>query len=426
MLISLQNRASGASVVLGWREWALLRCVDGTRGERGILAAAERLGAKASLADLRQFLEDLRKIAMVRVATTPAAAATRREQAVAPGELELTKPSRHLFVLDGYRFRCDGGGTCCRLYQTIVFAPREVIRARQLAPERLSGDIDGSVLFTPLRLGAGDTPETAGHAWRGATVTLVNGRCAFLEEEGTCCLHRRGGSKAKPTGCNLFPYELVDDGEALWLGPRPACRCVFTSAAASEPTGAKAAPSSEPWPELSGLQPIRLGQSVAVTATQRWPLPRYRAWAKSRVLSPDARQSLVELAASVDALPEGWRDAELRRLRAGLLRHLGESQWRAADDLAWRIPHGLLGACEELLAAPPERAEAPHSSEAFYLVCLRHTHGWARADHPLQENLLRRSLVVELARVLGRRYPDEELASQPVALAEAALHAYGI
>ena len=47
--------------------------------------------------------------------------------------------------------------------------------------------------------------------------------CAYLEGEGRCSLHAKGGPEAKPLGCRTFPTSFIDDGDSVRVSVAVEC-----------------------------------------------------------------------------------------------------------------------------------------------------------------------------------------------------------
>src|SRR6202012_3701960 len=115
---------------------------------------------------LEQFLEQLHLAGMLEDGAEPEASTEAR----AP-EADPDAGARPLDTLPGFTLSCDGSGSCCRLYASVVFGPLEATRARALLPEVLGGGERHERVFMPER-GSGPTG--------GAVVASCDGRCAYL------------------------------------------------------------------------------------------------------------------------------------------------------------------------------------------------------------------------------------------------------
>jgi lysine-N-methylase len=127
--IVLHDLASGRLVQIGPREWGLLMATDGTRDLEGIVIAAAREGAHARVPALRTFLEQLHLAGFLDDGAG--------DPAPAPGEAPAVDEALPLDRLPGFSLTCDGSGSCCRLYATVIFGPLEAARARVLLPQVL-------------------------------------------------------------------------------------------------------------------------------------------------------------------------------------------------------------------------------------------------------------------------------------------------
>ncbi|MBW2523711.1 MAG: YkgJ family cysteine cluster protein, partial [Deltaproteobacteria bacterium] len=329
--LSLHDLLHEQVAVVGPREWALLRSADGTRGIEGILAAAARRGHYARPEELERFLAELDAAGLLArpeqngdrpVAEAPARAAAR------------------LDPLPGYRLDCDGRGSCCRIYPTIVFAPLEAARARALAPDALDGAADDERWFTPER---GSSVRTADGRIQGRAGAMVDGRCVHLAEDRRCRLHRAAGAGAKPMGCRLFPATFTDDGEAIRVSVAPECACVFVSAATDQgellvPPGARTGADLP-----AEVYVTTLGDPIALASGRTAPRERYVAW--SRRMAAHFRTAVERCRTAVDHADEARPSAGERSVdTVDLL-------WALADEVE---RDGLAEAtCAATLEHPP-------------------------------------------------------------------------
>lgn len=196
------------ALVLGEREWRVVRAMDGSRDLAGIAIAAASYGAHVRADHLADFVASLEALGMLEGP----------ESGESGGEV-VSSFARDLPVraLPDYRFACDGSGECCRTYGSVLFTPLEVSRACALVPELEEIGHDPARVFLP----AAGLDETLRAPARR------NGRCAFLDPEDRCALHRRGGEGAKPFGCRTFPASYCDAGHEIRVVPRLECSCVF-------------------------------------------------------------------------------------------------------------------------------------------------------------------------------------------------------
>src|SRR5262249_22825791 len=115
-IVVLHDRSNGSLVQIGPREWALLAAADGTRDLDGILLAASREAARVQRPALTAFLEQLLAAQML-----DDGAPQSPDPAAPPDENEPSAPERPLDPLPGFTLTCDGSGSCCALYPSILF-----------------------------------------------------------------------------------------------------------------------------------------------------------------------------------------------------------------------------------------------------------------------------------------------------------------
>lgn len=361
---------AGELAVIDGRAWRMLSCCDGTRDVEGVRRAAAARGTHTSVEQLRLFLGQLY-----------AAGCLLDGPELPPGALPSSPaPERPIVGLPGFALECDGQGSCCRFFETMTFRPDEVVRARATMPEVNGAGAHPWQGFSPIG-GSESLP------WRASAVATRDGRCSYLDDDGACGLHRRGGAACKPLGCRVFPAIVVDTGDELRVGPRPECACVFRSGR----TDAATVPLME-HPLDPGVVIERLPEHVDVGAV-RWPLERYRRW------SAEAEPSLAWLESQATALGADPRRA-LETLRAAAA--------------ASRRPAGLYG---RVLGALETEEQPQPTDEAFYLRAVAFAHLWALDRTTLAESLARRAAVIRLGRCL--RLQGDAAADAPLALAEA-------
>ena len=437
--VVLHDLGSGGLVQVGPREWELLAAADGTRDLEGIVLAAAREGAHARAPAVAAFLEQLHGAGMLDegIEATPAP----------PGDEEPGAAARPLEGLAGFTLSCDGSGSCCRLYASILFAPVEAARARALRPEVLGGGERHDRVFMPER-GSGPTG--------GAVVALCDGRCAYLAGSGRCQLHEAGGAAAKPVGCTTYPATFTDDGEVVRVSVSVECACVLASVdreggAPIMPPGALVRGDLDETLAVTSLPPL-----VQVSPAAMAPRADLRSWSRrvaALLPAPEVASALVSLGAAVaagglaaDVTPALSRPAPIEP--ASLLpwiaalhgrarrREREDSAWRSERDLALRATRWIAaaaatllepGALAALLAAP---VVAPRA-EAFYLRALIHGHHLAGAL-PLSLALHDRAVRIVVARALPLVFagvPEGALdpaCAHPLALLEALLRGHGL
>lgn len=465
--VVLHDLREKRAVQIGAREWGLIAAADGTRDVDGIVLAAAREGAHARAAALRGFLEQLHGAGMLvdgiddpaaTVATAEAptaepAASAHTVEALGAGSLAGDAPvvdrgSRPLDVLPGFTLHCDGSGSCCRFYGSVIFGPVEAARARALLPMVREGGARHERVFMPER-GSGPTG--------GAAVTYCDGRCAYLGDDDLCALHAAGGPAAKPIGCQTFPASFVDDGEAVRVSVSVECACVLASVdraggSALVPARARIRDDLDPTLVIEELD-----REIPIAGWTSAPRAEFLAWSRhiaSVLPASDTAAALLSLAHTVDT--DGLdHEAASRAITAPTpisldeVRALAEplaklAARRAAEDAAWRSPRDLVlraarwiaaaasaladrEIAPAILAAPPP---APRS-EQFYLAALLHGHRLV-GDRPLATALRDRAMRILVARALAPildAVPEDArdtAAAHPLALVEAMLRSHGL
>ncbi len=436
----LHDQQSGMAYQLGIREWSLLAQADGTRDLEGILAAAERNGTFAAVATFQTFLEALHAQGLLADGVEPRP------------EAPPAHPSRPLEPLPDFHLLCDGQGSCCRLYATVMFRPREEAVARGLLPQVLEAGDHPERAFAPL----------SGSVTCGASsVGFVDGRCVYLGRDGQCGLHAAGGPQGKPLGCRTFPALYVDDGQTIRVSPAVECACVLASLGLGSTGEPLVAPGLTNSDELDpGIHLSRLPEEIRITGKRYASREDFVRWGRNvsaNANSSDALGVFVALAEVVEtwgldpratlqalATPGAVEPTSIRRVLLRLLERTRrrlqvDAAWRSDTDLALRAVRWIAKAAERLtlepsllervLFTPPSAAEA--RSEAFYLRAIVHGHQLVLEDAPLAPAL--RDRAVRL--VLGRAFlfvvgPDElqeePTLRHPLALVEATLRGHGL
>jgi lysine-N-methylase len=401
----------GAAVAcVGEREWTFLRAADGTRDLEGIRLAAEAEGRVASRDQLSAFFGELAEQGMLCVGSPPQ-----------EGYAKTAEAPRRAIPLPGFELSCDGAGTCCRLYPTTVFLPLDVANARSACPSVMDGGHHADRAFTPLH-------SSAAPPWSARAVAMVNGRCAYLGADNRCQIHVHGGPELKPAGCQSYPLLVVDDGAELRIGPRPECRCVWTSPPSPTPDGV-----AIPVGRIVEVVP----DPVPVSRDTTWSRARYRAWAKSvapRVDGSDAIAILWQLAHELS--PSAASVVDHARLWVTLLAaHNARQRWRSTGDLARRIPLWMERALSKTALVETGRGApdaTPLEGEHLYLRAVAFGHGWVLGNLPLVDDLRERAVRIYMARRLTAARlelepsdPDPGL-TEPIALVEAVCRGFGI
>ncbi|UQA58986.1 YkgJ family cysteine cluster protein [Polyangium aurulentum] len=433
----IHDQRSGAAFRIGRREWGILAHADGTRDLDGILAAAARTGAVAREGSLKALIGALDGQGLLANGPAPAPSAPRPRA-----------PGRPLDPLPGFSLACDGQGSCCRLYASVIFRPLEEARARVLLPLVLDAGEHPELAFPPM---AGSAPCGA------SSVGADAGRCAYLEGDGRCGLHKRGGPEGKPFGCRTFPATFVDDGEAVRVAPAVECACVLASAVLptgeGEPLVPAEARTSDDLDEAAAIH--ELPETLAISAERSADRADLVRWSRLVASSPppaDAARAAWSLAAAIEAEGLDLGAAEralaadtpidLARLRPYFValerRAAGRARvdvsWRSEGDLALRAGRWIRDAAK-LLVDPSALASlvalgSDHaSSEAFYLRVAVHGHHLVSGEQPLSHALRDRAARIVLARALPfvADEDDEDPAlAHPLALVEAMIRGHGL
>jgi lysine-N-methylase len=433
--VLLHDTRTGRLLQIGTREWGLLAAADGTRDLAGILLAASREGAYARREALGAFLSQLHAAGLLEDGLSEATGANE-----APPDA-----GRPLDVLPDFSLHCDGRGSCCRIYASVIFGPVEAARARSLLPMILDSGARHERAFLPDRGSA----ETGGSA-----VALRDGRCIYLDDAGRCGLHARGGPSAKPLGCNLYPASFIDDGERVRVSVSVECACILRSVGRAG--GAPLIPSEvRVRGDLDEAVFIEtLPARARITSATAAPRDEIRAWfARLASLTPagDLAAALWSLGDAValaglapDALgsfeqPKALTAAAVRPFiealhRRASLREREDTAFRSERDLA-RCATRWIGLATSALLAPgalasliAEPAAAPEG-EAFYLRAALHGYRLL-GDLPLATALQDRAARILVARALGVMFeglrPDDPAADEPLALVEAMLRGHGL
>jgi lysine-N-methylase len=396
--VVLHDDQNGRALVIGEREWNVVRAMDGTRDLVGIAMAAEHNGAPVRADHLAAFVASLESLGMLDSYAPP----------VPPDNaFPRDVPVR---ALADYRFACDGAGECCRTYGSVLFTAPEVARACALRPELEDAGHDPGRIFLPAA-GLDDTLRA---------VARRNGACVFLDPEGRCSIHARGGESAKPLGCRTFPIAYLDTGAEIRAVPRPECSCVFEAGGGDPITHATRGG------ELARETYVpSLPESIAM-GPETVDRERFVAFSDSIALGDrDLVLECVALAGDIAARGSSARGRALDR-DVSSLRARVTAMRRAADLLSsvyasYHAPSDPIRRSTELVRDALQRLDAdlvvPEASqpEDEHLVARVVRFGLRLASGPSVEDALR-SLAV---RILVARTIDRQLVRHPVAIVEA-------
>ena len=438
--VVLHDLATGHRIGIGRREWVLLEAADGTRDVAGILLAAEREGSHATADMLVTFLDALGDAGLLDEGII---------HPKAPPETDYERQRLELPVepLPRFSLHCDGRGSCCRLYDSVLFSPVDAARARALVPGILDGGARHEAVFLPE---CGSGPSAA------CAVALRDGACAYLGDDRACLVHAAGGSRAKPLGCRTYPAVFCDDGESLRVSVAVECACVLASVGRA--SGTPLVPvEAKVWADLEpGIHVVGLPDPVPVCATRVVARAEYVAWTKGLVADPPAGDVVTFLLAMADrimgeglaptanrftAIPPEPRADMLRPWlealrRCATTRAAEDKRWRSERDLARRASAWIAiattamlepRALDALLAPPLDTRD----HEAFYLRAALHGHrlvGKYSLDVALRDAAVR-MLVARALLVLFATLPEGELdpaCEYPLALVEATLRGQGL
>jgi lysine-N-methylase len=428
------------------RAWAVLGAMDGTRDAEGLAAAAQLQRFTVTAAEAAELVLDLERAGMLAPDDDP--------PGVAGPAPPFVPPARPLEVLPRYALACDGAGSCCRLFPTITFLPRDVASARTVLPDVMNACYEEHRAFTPL----------SGSRHALSVVTLVDGRCGYLERDGKCAIHAASDASFKPFGCRTFPLSFVDDGTSVRVVARPECACVPRSVAGEGGFPGPGAP-AEPLLAESVRTRGDLSPEVFVHALPE-PVPLaagatatradFARWSRAvaAVDTPDAAASFAALASAVATRglddeadvrlvtkpppidDEAGLALRLERIRAGSARR-GEEAFRSPRDLAQQSFVALETACQLALAAPDAFTAGPRNpreagAESLHLraMIFGHLLFHLETTQDLVEGLRGAAARVVAARALGAVAEIGELADTafawPLSLVEALVRGYAL
>ncbi len=415
------------------RAWLVIGGMDGTRDLPGLVAFAVAKGAPSTDAEVEAFVTELAAAELVEDGVVV--------QADKGGSTGSYAGDRPVLQLPGFMLSCDGRGTCCRFYPTVVFSPLEAARARARLPLIERAGLEQHLAFSPL----------AGTDDRLLAVALVDGRCAYLDADGACGVHRAGSAAEKPLGCRVYPARFVDDGQAVRASPWLECTCVLASGTSHEASGEQltsAARGAELDPAIFVErlpERVRVGEAIEADTAALAEL----TLALTEVPITDGVAALWSLATALDAGGlDAARDALTRpsapdaavfsaslEALAPRIDRLAAETWRSPEDLPRQVATALVSACalardlgDELLRGAGTYREA----EAFYVRALLFGHQLvsAKGKRSMAASARDRALRVLLGRALGVVASMADLQdpafSQPLALVEASMRAYGL
>lgn len=435
--IALFDQRRPGAFYPGAKGWAVLEALDGSRDLDGVRAVLARRYPALTKEELEAFVASAAAQGIVEgVADEPDDPASVRARASTEEEIPLAATIR---TLPGFALACDGRGSCCRLYPSIVASPLEAANARSAMPDVLDAGEDEARAFFPER----------GSDRRSLSIALVDGACAYLQKDGGCGVHARRGEEQKPLGCRTYPLSHVFDGSAVREAPVVECACVIAS-------GLDRASGVEAERTRAELDPRvvveRLPSRVLVSrASGRYaPVEEIRAWC-DRALDrapEDVPSALFAASRALGGgeLAEAWPASaplsEDERARVvACAAALGASASRRLEELAPSglalanvVLQGISIACEIVatdLDALSVVSDALHASERFWLrgilFGLDLVHG---RDESLADALFDRGFRVIVARAMAVAFSLADVTDPavryPIAVLGATVRGYGL
>lgn len=405
----LHDNARGDALELEPEQFEWLELADGTRDAEGLYLEASRRGLLRKRSQIRDLLVLLHERGEL-------AGGISGEQRVPRFE------ERPIRLLPGLQLGCDGNGSCCRSYSSMLFDADEVEATRGIEPPGVTGR--HARVFLPA---FGTDPAIQAVATR-------DGECVFLAKDSSCVLHASG---KKPRGCRDYPLTLVDDGQQLWAVPVFECPCVERSFLREIETSTPELPATEAG--LDVQRPVtRLDAEFQLTPEARLDLAGLRVWVESGLAQiPEATTRFDPLhwlwsfahdhgSASpvVRAPPSHAMAPWVQRLHTYATRRAQSATWRARSDRTRRLVEWMLRGSEALLeprqvqsllqadhaGSPSERLSAERlarqrSAEWAYIRCQLGGYQFTQGGEPLQSALEQRCVRLLLARAMLEHCP---------------------
>jgi hypothetical protein len=131
------------------------------------------------------------------------------------------------FHLSEIPYQCIVCGECCREPWALRIDPEAISRL-----EGLDWDDQRSRLppDSERELFPEGTIQCSREYGRWNVLPRVHDGCVFLEQKGTCFLHRTFGAAVKPNACVEFPYAFVETPDGVLVGLSFVCRSVREAA----------------------------------------------------------------------------------------------------------------------------------------------------------------------------------------------------
>jgi hypothetical protein len=224
-------------------------------------------------------------------------------------------------------------------------------------------------------------------------VVHTEGSCGFLDDDGLCRVHRKGGGNAKPQSCLAFPASMVACGDEWHASLRPECACIARTAV----TGVPLQDDPTTWAALrSSLlrvwdvpETIRIDEERSITREQYVTWMRVTMAALKTTFSP-----LDALAGAVGELldrefelrpPQPWLDSiatDLEKAAASAARtHHGKSAYRRSIEWGAEVSRALYDGHDD--APPWGRGLSQHQGRLAGSVAGLLLHGHALLHYPL-------------------------------------------
>ena len=220
--------------------------------------------------------------------------------------------SVELHLADFQAFTCTACGLCCTRPWNVRIEPEveEGIRASKIHARR---EREG---YVPLEVSEG----------RVDAHRQDNDDCMFLESDTSCGLHSELGGRAKPVGCQLYPYHAKSTPSGLYFTLSFACPPVVAGENGDlEANRADLTEIMQTWPDSSDLhtRAVLAQNETLEISWQSYLL--LEAWLLEHYQPERPLDSLLGLAASVSALSQGqagWPLPEQPPLDSQTLRDL--------------------------------------------------------------------------------------------------------
>jgi len=327
---------------------------------------------------------------------------------------DLARPMALPFL----RASCDGSGSCCGLYHHIPATASDAARIKDLLADDWDRDVPLDEVFVPAFDAHPDGP---------LNVLDIEGSCAFLDDDGLCAVHKKGGSEAKPQACVSYPAHLVVCGERWVASLRPECACIMRTATdgprlADDPTG---------WASLRSMMLAVWTVPMVVTVEDEVYVTRtdYRRWTERQVASLSNTLDPVGILclahAELDVVAEQppirpavdelldpdwlaslvpWLEDEVALARHA---HAADSPLRIAAEWGAECVRALLEGEEP--AAKENKGRAADWSRRAALTTAHLVHGHGLLEEPeLRPALTRLARFVALAQASRRLRPLED------------------